>query len=478
MSDTPRHALPLLEAAQAQKHVTHNEALIQLDALASLYVLDRDLAAPPGSPSDGDTYLVAASATGDWAGEDGKIAYLVDGAWRFYPPFSGARAYIDDENLLLIYDSGAWVDIATMLSFQNVALLGVNTTADATNKLAVKSNAALFDALRVADSGDGDMQVKLSKEATGDTASWLLQTNYSGRAEMGLTGDDDLHIKVSPNGSTWYDAIVAERNTGRVSFPSGGVREMLAANRNYYVDETLGDDANDGLSSGAGAFETVQKAIDVVAGLDRGIYDTYINLADDTYSSTIYLKAGPGSGLIWLKGNTTTPSNVLFSTTSGSAAIWAQDAGNWLLKDFKVTTTSGSGVLCAGAGTRIGVGNLEFGDCSSHHLSVGDGAFLSKSSDYEISGDAICHISAADNAIVSYSGGTITLTGTPDFSTAFVQASSAASMGLTNSITFSGSGTGKRYKVFRNAIINSGGGGETYLPGDVAGIELTGGLYE
>ena len=50
-----------------------------------LYLLDRDLAAPPGSPADGDTCLVAASPTGPWTGHAGEIAFCLDGAWRFYP---------------------------------------------------------------------------------------------------------------------------------------------------------------------------------------------------------------------------------------------------------------------------------------------------------------------------------------------------------------------------------------------------------
>src|SRR6185312_17316238 len=80
MSDTtPRVALPLLAAAQAQKHVTHNEALIELDALIAARILDRDLNTPPSSPADGDTYLVKATGTGAWTGQDGKLAYAIDG---------------------------------------------------------------------------------------------------------------------------------------------------------------------------------------------------------------------------------------------------------------------------------------------------------------------------------------------------------------------------------------------------------------
>ena len=74
-----------------QKHVTHNEALRLLDGLVQLSVLDRDLAAPPASPADGDRYIVASDATGDWAGWDLNVALWTDGAWLRLPPRTGGR---------------------------------------------------------------------------------------------------------------------------------------------------------------------------------------------------------------------------------------------------------------------------------------------------------------------------------------------------------------------------------------------------
>ena len=69
MSDATTNLLvPWILAAQAQKHVTHNEALRLLDGLVQLSVLDRDLTTPPGSPADGDRYIVASGGTGSWAG--------------------------------------------------------------------------------------------------------------------------------------------------------------------------------------------------------------------------------------------------------------------------------------------------------------------------------------------------------------------------------------------------------------------------
>ena len=101
---------------------------------------------------------------------------------------------------------------------QNLALLGVGTTADATNPLSAKLNNALWTAKTVAEGGSGDLRYKMSKESAAKTLSLLLQDNSSGRAEIGLTGDDDLHFKVSADGTTWIDAMVLDRATGGVRF--------------------------------------------------------------------------------------------------------------------------------------------------------------------------------------------------------------------------------------------------------------------
>ena len=174
----------------------------------------RDLSTPPASPADGDAYLVKAAGTGLWTGQDGNLAYAVDGGWRFYAPFVGHSAFIADEAAMLVYTAGGWADWAAVLNLQNVPLLGVNATADATNKLAAKSAAILFD-----NTGNG-VQVKVNKHAAADTASFLYQTNYSGRAEIGLTGDDGFHVKVSPDGAAWTDALVLDKTTGAATLAS------------------------------------------------------------------------------------------------------------------------------------------------------------------------------------------------------------------------------------------------------------------
>jgi Protein of unknown function (DUF2793) len=110
MSNTPHLSLPAIDAAQAQKHVTHNEALMLLDALTQLVVESRALTTPPGSPLEGSCYIPASGATGAWSGWAGQIALSTGGGWLRIIPASGFRAWVKAERLSLIYDDGIWRD--------------------------------------------------------------------------------------------------------------------------------------------------------------------------------------------------------------------------------------------------------------------------------------------------------------------------------------------------------------------------------
>jgi hypothetical protein len=110
MSETPNLALPLLAAAQAQKHVTHNEALLRLDVLTQLVVIDRTLASPPASPGDGQCWIVGGSPSGPWAGHADEIAAFQDGVWTFYEPRQGWKAHVLGEGNDVIWTGSAWVD--------------------------------------------------------------------------------------------------------------------------------------------------------------------------------------------------------------------------------------------------------------------------------------------------------------------------------------------------------------------------------
>ncbi len=215
MDRTPNLDMPFILPSQAQKHVTHNEALWRLDTLVQLAVLDRDLASPPATPSEGDRYLVAAGATGEWDGWDLDIACYSDGAWARHAAADGWLVWVDDDAGFVFRSGGAWIDLgAAIVALQNLSLVGIGTMADATNPLSAKLNNALLTAKTVAEGGDGDLRIKANKEAMANTVSYLFQSGYSGRAEFGLTGSDDFTIKVSPDGSAWTDALSLEKDSG------------------------------------------------------------------------------------------------------------------------------------------------------------------------------------------------------------------------------------------------------------------------
>jgi len=93
-----------LVEGQASGETTANEYLAMLEIIMNGEVLDRDLTTPPGSPSDGDLYIVAASATGAWTGEDGNLAYYLSG-WKFITPKSGLTVFITDEKVVYAYSA-------------------------------------------------------------------------------------------------------------------------------------------------------------------------------------------------------------------------------------------------------------------------------------------------------------------------------------------------------------------------------------
>jgi hypothetical protein len=108
MAETPRYQLPLLAAGQAQKEITHNEALVALDALLGLAVQSRGLAVPPASLVTGAAWLVADSASGAWAAQDGQIAVWTGGGWRFHTPVLGQCLYVLDEARMLVRAGTGW----------------------------------------------------------------------------------------------------------------------------------------------------------------------------------------------------------------------------------------------------------------------------------------------------------------------------------------------------------------------------------
>jgi len=483
MEQSANLQLPYIMPSQAQKHVTHNEAIRSLDAVVQLSVVDRDLAAPAGSPADGTRYLVADAASGAWSGKDGKIAAWQDGAWAFLTPRPGWIAWVEDEERLLAFDGADWSD-AAVHTVNPTPLVGVNASADSTNRLSVRSPATLLD------EESGDHRLTINKATTPDTASVVFQSGYSGRAEFGLAGDDDWHVKVSPDGSTWVGALKVSAASGRVTLPAAlaltdmdqvatrrHLRELLAADRTYYVRGD-GSDSNTGLvDTAGGAFLSLQKAYDTITKLDLGGFTVTISVGAGTFEGITFNSSWLGGNIV-IAGAGAASTTVTTSTRSGTFLVSAGLSGVLTLQSMKITASGGqSGIRMGAAGKLVLGAGMEFGACSGRQmLLAAPGAYLEALAAYTISGGAAYHMDVQYHAFMRNDVKTITLSGTPAFSTAFCAASNGGGI-LASVLTFSGSATGPRYLSATAGHINTGGGGANYFPGNAAGTATTGDYY-
>ena len=340
MADTsPRLDLPYLQPSQAQKHVTHNEALQRLDAVVQTSVAAFDAETPPTAPDAGELHALGPAPTGAWAGQAGQLALWDGVAWQFHAPGLGWRAWGVSEAALRVYDGTAWV--AAEGDLQNRAGLGIGAAWDATNRLAVASPAVLLTA------ETDDIQVKLNKAAAGDTASLLMQTGFSGRAEIGLTGDDDLHVKVSPDGTAWSEALVLDRTTGAAALAAGLTVGGAPA---YHQGNVLGTVAQSGGVPTGAIVERGSNANGEYVKFADGTLICYHTLissaaADTTWTYPAAFISGPTPSNICANGSgpaarianisgtpgTTSLAFILFSTATARVSQTARvmAAGEW-----------------------------------------------------------------------------------------------------------------------------------------------------
>jgi hypothetical protein len=226
MSDdhTARLALPYLAGGQLQKHVTLNDALSRLDALLHLGVVSRSETTEPVDPEEGQAWLLPAGAVGAaWSAlTEGRLAAWRDGGWLALDPPLGTLAFVEDEDQFVVRDASGWRPLGEVLSrIDQVDLLGIATSPDAANPLSARLNGVLFAALAAGEGGTDDLRLALSKTAAADVASLLFQTDFQGRAEIGLIGSDAFGLKVSPDGTSWTESFQVEPATGRATFARG-----------------------------------------------------------------------------------------------------------------------------------------------------------------------------------------------------------------------------------------------------------------
>lgn len=263
-------------------------------------------------------------------------------------------------------------------------------------------------------------------------------------------------------------------------------REILGADIDFYVNATTGSDSYNGLSAtddgdGVGPFATIQAGIDAVSMLDLSIYDATINVADGTYTDAIVLKTLVGAGTCFIVGNTDTLGNVLIDSTEARAIDATGYGGAYDISGLKVQTTGGYCVWCDNAYLRLG--NNDWGASNSAHVVTLNGAYVQMYEGYTISAGSQRHIFAVDVSTVQFpavgTSETITLVGTPAFTTAYAVAQRQGYMYVQGGdFSFSGSATGVRF-ICENATIYGQGPASDldYFPGDEDGTISVNGVY-
>ena len=172
-NETDRFGLPLLQSAQAQKHVTVNEALMRLDGLVNLTLQSTETQSPPDVVVNGQCWAVPSGATGAWQGEAGQIAIGSNGGWSYVTPQIGMRAFIADRAVQSFFNGTNWMDGALSVGSLGSGLMNGIAEADVTVQPGATFNTRVAIPANVMVIG---VTAKVLISLTGTLTSWQLGT--------------------------------------------------------------------------------------------------------------------------------------------------------------------------------------------------------------------------------------------------------------------------------------------------------------
>ncbi|WP_424966925.1 DUF2793 domain-containing protein [Dinoroseobacter sp. S375] len=215
--------LPLVEAAQAQKHVTVNESLIRLDAVAQLVLQSISEITPPSDASDGEVYAIPAGAEPPWNAATGQLALRSNGGWEYITPRAGWQAWIVEEQGMFRFDGTDWVALSLgsavgpqlkTLSFDHVVTAGSSQLTSAQ----IPANASVIG-----------VTGRVISEITGDLTSWRLGVSTSdNRYGSGLsTGLNGYVHGLTGQPQTYYSATPLQLTAEGGDFAGGTVRLVV-----------------------------------------------------------------------------------------------------------------------------------------------------------------------------------------------------------------------------------------------------------
>ncbi len=235
MTNTTQLALPLVQASQAQKHVTVNEALARLDGLVFLTIQSLSVTVPPAVVSDGTSYSVPIGAVNEWSGQDGNLAVARNGGWDFVSPRQGWRSLILDEGVQAIHDGANWRSGMATLSPKNAGLaLKVAQIDHVIGAEAVSTTGNLIPANAVVLGATARVVTPL----TGTLTSWQLgNPGAVGRYGSGLgLGVNSFVRGVLGQPTAFYAPTPMQLDATGGAFSGGTVRIAL-----HYMELTLPD---------------------------------------------------------------------------------------------------------------------------------------------------------------------------------------------------------------------------------------------
>jgi len=175
---TLRCGLPLLQPAQAQKHVTVNDGLMRLDGLVNLVLQSVSAASPAVAVTDGQCWAVPFGAAGVWAGQAGRIAIGANGGWVFAEPQRGQRAFVVDQGATALWDGTTWLAGALTMGGTGSGLSAGITTGEIEIAAGPALGTGVFIPANVLVLG---VTARVIKPVTGTLTSWMI----------GVTGADN-----------------------------------------------------------------------------------------------------------------------------------------------------------------------------------------------------------------------------------------------------------------------------------------------
>ena len=318
----------------------------------------------------------------------------------------------------------------------------------------------------------GAGQVQLINDDAGSTPVNRIINGQSGAITL-APGAGRAFLQYDGGAARWR--VLAFRQ-------GAATREVLTANRTYYV-RPLGNDANDGLSNDdAHAFSTIQHAVDVVASLDCQNYDVTIQVSDGTYTSPVSVGPMLGSGVFKITGAVASPPGVIVSTTSAPCFTFqgCLQKSPFVIANLEMRTAGSAGdCLAVTNASLVGLDNVVFGACVGNHVNCVRHSQVVLMTNYTVNGNAQTHLRAIHNGLIVRGAGmsSVTNSATPSFSIAYAQASQGGLISVSGA-TFNGFGTGQRFFADLTGVIyTNSSGNPDFFPGNAAGSTATGGQY-